>query len=78
MRWPFRYKRRPSDVAGIRKAEMALEMAKLLECHATQSAKVHADILRRNGLGPKIHNALMGQPVEGPTTPNHRALGGNQ
>lgn len=60
MRWPFRYKPKPSDVAGMEKAAMALEMARLLESHATESAKVHADILRRNNLGPKIHRALGG------------------
>lgn len=62
MRLPFRYKRQPSDVEGIEKAKMALEMAQLLETHASESARVHTDILRRNNLGPKIHRALGGNP----------------
>jgi len=60
MRWPFRYKPQPSDLEGIEKAKRALEMAHLIEEHATESARVHADILRRNNLGPKIHRALGG------------------
>ena len=62
MRWPFRYKPQPSDVEGMQKAKMALEMAQLLESHASESARVHADILRRNNLGPKFHRALGGKP----------------
>ena len=61
MRLPFKYKRQPSDAEGIERAKSALAMARLIERHADQSAREHADILRRNGLGPKIHKALGGQ-----------------
>jgi len=57
---------------------MALEMAQLLESHATESARIHADIMRRNNLGIKLHKALMGQPVEVQNHNHHGALGGNQ
>lgn len=61
MRWPFRYTRHPSDAEGIAKAKAAEEMAALLREHAKSSEREHADILRRNNLGPKIHRALGGQ-----------------
>jgi hypothetical protein len=61
MAWPFRYKRQPSDREGIEKAKAALSMAHLIEEHADRSAREHEAILRRNGLGPKIHKALGGQ-----------------
>ena len=60
MRWPFRYTRHPSDAEGIAKAKAAEEMAALLREHAKSSELEHADILRRNNLGPKIHRALGG------------------
>ena len=60
MRLPFKYRRQPSDAEGIERAKQALSMAKLIEEHATKSAREHEDILRRNGLGPKIHKALGG------------------
>jgi hypothetical protein len=61
MRWPFRHKPQPSDVEGIEKAKLALEIALQIEGHADESARVHEDILRRNNFGPKIHRALGGQ-----------------
>ena len=60
MRLPFKYRRQPSDAEGIERAKQALSMARLIEEHATRSAKEHEDILRRNNLGPKIHRALGG------------------
>lgn len=61
MRLPtFRYKRQPADQEGLERARAALSMAHLIEEHATESARVHEDILRRNNLGPKIHRALGG------------------
>ena len=60
MRLPFKYRRQPSDAEGLEKAKAALSMARLIETHADQSAAEHADILRRNNLGPKIHKALGG------------------
>lgn len=60
MRLPFKYKRQPADQAGLEQAKAALSMARLIEKHADESARVHEDILRRNGLGPKIHRALGG------------------
>ena len=60
MRWPFRYHRLPSDAKGIEQAKSALVMAKLIERHADESARIHEAILRRNNLGPKIHKALGG------------------
>lgn len=61
MRLPtFRYKRQPADEEGLERARAALSMARLIETHADESARVHADILRRNSLGPKIHKALGG------------------
>ena len=35
-------------------------MARLIAEHANRSAREHAEILRRNNLGPKIHKALGG------------------
>ena len=60
MRSPFRYRRATSDAEGIAKAKAAEEMAALLRKHAEASEREHADILRRNNLGPKIHRALGG------------------
>lgn len=60
MRRPFRYKPQPPDDEGIEQAKSELEMARLIERHSTESARVHEDILRRNNLGPKIHKALGG------------------
>jgi len=60
MRLPFKYRRQPSDAEGMERAKQALSMARLIEEHATRSAKEHEDILRRNNLGPKIHRALGG------------------
>lgn len=60
MGWPFKYKRHPSDIEGIEKAKAAQQMAALLRQHAQSSELEHADILRRNNLGPKIHRALGG------------------
>lgn len=60
MRLPFRYRRQPADQEGLERAKAALTMARLIEYHANESARVHEDILRRNNLGPKIHKALGG------------------
>ena len=60
MRLPFKYRRQPSDREGIDRAKAALTMAHLIEEHATQSAREHEDIQRRNNLGIKIHKALGG------------------
>jgi hypothetical protein len=60
MRWPFRYKRQPSDQEGIERAKTALAIARQIEVHADESARVHEDILRRNNLGVKVHRALGG------------------
>lgn len=60
MRWPFKYRRQPADVKGLEQAKAALAIARQIEHHADESAKVHEDILLRNGLGPKIHRALGG------------------
>ena len=64
MRWPFRYKPQHSDLEGIEKAKRALVMAHLIEKHADESARIHADILRRNNLGIKLHRALAGLPPD--------------
>lgn len=56
----FRYRRSPQDQRGIEESKVALSVAKAIEEHATRLADEHREILRRNNLGPKIHNALGG------------------
>jgi len=60
MRWHRRFRPEPPDLEGIEKAKSELQMARLIAEHANRSAREHAEILRRNNLGPKIHKALGG------------------
>lgn len=61
MRWPFRYKRQPSDREGIERAKLALKVAQAIEVHADVIAAETDQIRRVNHLGPKVHRALGGQ-----------------
>ena len=56
----FRYRRSPQDARGIEDSKTAFTVAKAIEEHATRLAEEHRDILRRNNLAGKIHNALGG------------------
>lgn len=56
----FRYRRSPQDARGIEESKVALSVARAIEEHATRLADEHRDILRRNNLAGKIHNALGG------------------
>jgi hypothetical protein len=56
----LRYRRSPQDARGIEESKVALYVAKAIEEHATRLAQEHREILRRNNLAGKIHNALGG------------------
>jgi hypothetical protein len=61
IRWPFKYKGNPSDREGKEQAKKQLEVARAIAENAAEAARDHREILRRNNLGPRIHQALGGR-----------------
>jgi hypothetical protein len=59
-RWPWRYKGDPVDREGKEQAKRQLEVAQAIAANAAQAAREHREIMRRNNLGPRIHQALGG------------------
>lgn len=61
MKWPRRHQRTAADTATLNEDKERLAVSEALLRGSQELRREHEEIMRRNGLAPKIHKALGGE-----------------